>query len=156
LIDINVWLALTWDRHPQHVPASRWYRSIDDAALWFCRFTMLGFLRLLTNRKVMGDSTTTLAGALQLYDRWAEDPRVELAAEPRGAETMFRQAIAPFAHQSATKAVADCYLIGFAEATGAQVVTFDRGLAATARFRQVAATLLEPVEMRKRRGRPLE
>jgi toxin-antitoxin system PIN domain toxin len=152
LIDINVWLALTWDRHPQHVPASRWYGSIDDAALLFCRFTMLGLLRLLTNQKVMGDSTTTLAGALQLYDRWAEDPRVELAAEPRGAETLFRQAIAPFALQTATKAVADCYLIGFAEAAGAHVVTFDRALAATAIFRQVPVALLEPVEMRKRRG----
>jgi predicted nucleic acid-binding protein len=35
LIDINVWLALTWDRHPQHVPASEWYGSIDNAALLF-------------------------------------------------------------------------------------------------------------------------
>jgi toxin-antitoxin system PIN domain toxin len=146
LIDINVWLALTWDQHPQHVPASRWYGSIDDAALLFCRFTMLGFLRVLTNRKVMGDSTTTLAGALCLYDRWLQDPRVELAPEPRGAETLFRQATAPFALQPATKAIADCYLIGFAEAAGARVVTFDRGLAATAQFRQVPVALLEPVD----------
>ena len=144
MIDINVWLALTWDRHPQHVPASRWYASIDDAALLFCRFTMLGFLRLLTNQAVMGDSTTTLAGALQLYDQWTEDPRVELAPEPRGAEVLFRQAMAPFALQPATKAIADCYLVGFAEATGAHVVTFDKGLAATARFRQVPVSLLEP------------
>jgi toxin-antitoxin system PIN domain toxin len=165
LIDINVWLALTWDRHPQHIPASRWYGSLDDAALLFCRFTMLGFLRLLTNRKVMGGSATTLAGALQLYDRWAQDPRVELAPEPRGAETLFRQAMAPFALQPATKAVADCYLIGFAEAAGAQVVTFDRGLAATARFRHVPVALLEPAERAdsvapsttpKRRGRRSE
>ena len=162
MIDINVWLALTWDRHPQHVPASRWFAFIDDAALLFCRFTMLGFLRLLTNQQVMGGSTATLAGALQLYDRWAQDPRVELAPEPRGAETLFRQALAPFALQPATKAVADCYLIGFAEAAGAHVVTFDRALAATAQFRQVPVALLDPVEgaapvvspaTRKRRGR---
>jgi hypothetical protein len=146
LIDINVWLAMTWDKHPQHIPASRWYASIDDAALLFCRLTMLGFLRLLTNRKVMGGSATTLAGALQLYDRWTEDPRVELAPEPRGAETLFRQATAPFALQPATKAIADCYLVGFAEAAVAHVVTFDRGLAATARFRQVPVALLEPAE----------
>ena len=114
---------------------------------------MLGLLRLITNQKVMGDSTTTLAGALQLYDRWAQDPRVELAAEPRGAETLFRQAVAPFALQAATKAVADCYLVGFAEAAGAHVVTFDRGLAAPAQFRQVPVALLEPVEVRKRRER---
>ena len=161
MIDINVWLALTWDRHPQHAPASRWYSSIDDAALLFCRFTMLGFLRLLTNQTVMGDSTTTLAGALQLYDQWTEDPRVELAPEPRGAELLFRQAMAPFALQPATKAIADCYLVGFAEASGAHVVTFDKGLAATARFRQVPVALLDPLgradsvapsTTRKRRG----
>ena len=57
-----------------------------------------------------------------------------LAAEPRGAETLCQQAIAPFALQTAT-AVADCYLIGFAEAADAHVVTFDRGLAATAQLR---------------------
>jgi toxin-antitoxin system PIN domain toxin len=165
LIDINVWLALTWDKHPQHAPASRWYSSVDDDALLFCRFTMLGFLRLLTNQAVMGESTTTLAGALQLYDQWTEDPRVELAPEPRGAEVLFRQAMAPFALQPATKAIADCYLVGFAEAAGAHIVTFDKGLAATARFRQVPVALLAsleradavgPLTTRKRRGRPSE
>lgn len=142
LVDINVWLALTWDQHQQHAPAADWYRSLDDATLLFCRFTMLGFLRLLTNQKVMGDSTTDVAGALQLYDHWMQDPRVELASEPRGAETLFRQAMVPFALQPATKAVADCYLIGFAEAAGAHLVTLDRGMAATAQFRQVPVALL--------------
>jgi len=146
LIDINVWLALTWDQHPQHVPAARWYASVDDSALQFCRFTMLGFLRLLTNRQVMGDSTTTVAGALQIYDNWRQDPRVELAAELRGTEALFRQAIAPHSLQPATKAIADCYLVGFAEAADAHLVTFDRGLAATAQFRQVPVALLEPVD----------
>jgi hypothetical protein len=146
LIDIDVWLALTWDLHPQHIPAFRWYGSVDNASLMFCRFTMPGFLRLLTNRKAMGGSTSTLAGALQLYDRWTQDPRVELVAEPRGAEAFFRQAAAPFAGQPATKAIADCYLAGFAEAAGAHLVTLDRGLAAAAQFRQVPVTLPEAVD----------
>jgi toxin-antitoxin system PIN domain toxin len=162
LIDINVWLALTWDLHPQHASASRWYASIDDSPLLFCRFTMLGLLRLLTNRQVMGASTTTLERALQLYDRWRQDPRVDLAPELRGTEALFRQALAPFSLQPATKAIADCYLVGFAEAAGAHLVTFDRGLAATAQFRQVPVALLEPVDraataalrkMPRRRGR---
>lgn len=144
LIDINVWLALTWDQHPQHAPASRWYESLDDSKLLFCRFAMLGFLRLLTNQQVMGDSTTTLAEALQLYDRWTQDPRVELAAELHGTEALFRHALAPYSLQPATKAIADCYLVGFAEAAGAHLVTFDRGLTATARFRQVPVALLVP------------
>jgi toxin-antitoxin system PIN domain toxin len=162
LIDTNVWLALTWDQHPQHAPASRWYQSLDDSRLLFCRFTMLGFLRLLTNQQVMGDSTTTVADALQLYDRWMEDPRVELAAELRGTEVLFRQAMAPHSLQPATKAIADCYLVGFAESSGAHLVTFDRGLTATARFRQVPVALLAPAKSTapaptsakpKRRGR---
>ena len=70
---------------------------------------------------------------------------MELAPEHRGAETLFRQAVAPFVLQPATKAIVDCYLIGFAEAAGAHVVTFDRGLAATAQFRQITVSLLEPV-----------
>lgn len=142
LIDINVWLAMTWDRHPQHASAARWYDSTDDAAFWFCRFTMLGFLRLLTNPQVMGDSTVSLFSAFELYDQWRQDPRVGLASEPRGMEPLFRQATAPFAKLPATKAIADCYLVAFAEAVGANVVTFDKGMARTARFRQIPVTLL--------------
>jgi toxin-antitoxin system PIN domain toxin len=112
LIDINVWLALTWDQHPQHAPAAKWFSRIENAALLFCRFTMLGFLRLLTNRQVMGGSTVTLAAALELYDRWRSDPRVELAGEPRGTEQRFREALRGHADEPATKAVADCYLVG--------------------------------------------
>jgi predicted nucleic acid-binding protein len=69
---------------------------------------------------------------------------VELASEPRGTEKRFRQALALHAMEPATKAVADCYLAGFAEAAGAHLVTFDRGLAATAVSRQVPVGLLEP------------
>jgi toxin-antitoxin system PIN domain toxin len=144
LIDINVWLALTWDLHPQHAAARRWHESIDDATLLFCRFTMLDFLRLLTNQQVMGDSTVNISGALDLYDQWRRDPRVELTSEPRGTENRFRQALAPHSAAPATKAIADCYLVGFAEATGAQLVTFDKGLSATALARHAPAVLLEP------------
>jgi hypothetical protein len=146
LIDINVWLAMTWGQHPQYASAVRWHDSISDATLLFCRFTQLGFLRLLTNEKVMGGSTATVTSALQLYDRWKQDPRVELAHEPRGTEALFRQAIARFGRLSATKAIADCYLVGFAEASGAHIVTFDRGLAESARRRKVAVTLIHPTK----------
>jgi toxin-antitoxin system PIN domain toxin len=157
LIDVNVWLAMTWELHPQHAPASRWYGSRDDDRFLFCRLTMLGFLRLLTNRQVMGDSTRTLAGALELYDRWTEDPRVELAAEGINAETLVRRAMQHHLHQAATKAIADCYLIGFAESIGAHLVTFDRGMASIAKFRRVPVIVLEPLNRRtsttpKRRG----
>jgi hypothetical protein len=102
----------------------------------------LGLLRLLTNPKVMGNDILHLAGTLEVYDRWLEDPRVELVAEPRATESKFRQSIVPLAPQAATKTIADCYLIGFAEAAGGQLVTFHRGLASAARSCKVPVTLL--------------
>ncbi len=162
LIDINVWLALTWDFHLHHLAAARWYGKSDKSTLLFCRFTMLGLLRLLTNRQVMGDSTVTMAMALEIYDRWREDPRVELATELRGTEGFLRQALEPYSNQAATKAVADCYLVGFAEASGATILTFDKGLAANAAYRQVPVLLLadgkgDPARKKpasRRRARP--
>ena len=145
MIDINVWLALTWDQHPQHVAAAEWFDTIDNALLAFCRFTMLGFLRLLTNRQIMGDSTANVAEAVALYDRWMQDPRVELAPEPRDAEARFRKALALHAAESSTKAIADCYLVGFAGAAAARIVTFDKGLAAMAKSRNIGVELLAPV-----------
>ena len=144
LIDINVWLAMTWDLHPHHDRASRWYVSAGNSALLFCRFTTLGFLRLLTHDKVMGDSTATLSEALKLYDQWIADPRVDLAPEPRQTGKLFREALDPIALRPATKAIGDGYLIGFAVAAGARLVTFDKGLAGMARAQRAPVTLLQP------------
>jgi uncharacterized protein len=137
LVDINTWLAMTWDLHPQHRPASRWFTRLPDSSveLLFCRFTMLGLLRLLTNRSVMGDSVASLRQAFDIYDRWMLDPRVSLATEPRGLEAIFRQTASPHLSMPATKAIADCYLASFAERAGAEIVTFDRGLIAAAKLR---------------------
>jgi len=105
---------------------------------------MLGMLRLLTNQRVMGDDMLSLAEAWDVYDDWRQDPRVDLIPEPPGIEPMFRQATAPFSKVAASNVVADCYLVGFAQAAGARVVTFDKGLARTAQLRKVPVTLLEP------------
>jgi len=106
---------------------------------------MLGLLRLLTNRAVMGDSTITLDGALNVYDQWIRDPRVELAPEPLGIDKQFRQALSPVSGQPATKAIADCYLVGFAAAARAHIVTLDKGLAGMAKRQKVSAALIRPV-----------
>jgi predicted nucleic acid-binding protein len=54
--DVNVWLALTYGRHIHHATAARWLDGLTDASLYFCRFTQLGLLRLLTNEQVMAAS----------------------------------------------------------------------------------------------------
>lgn len=54
--DINVWIALTYQGHIHHLVATDWFDTVDpDSRLFFCRFTQLGLLRLLTSEAVMAD-----------------------------------------------------------------------------------------------------
>jgi len=55
LPDINVCVALASDRHVHHRLARDWFTAIPGAGAAFCRVTQIGFLRLLTNSRVMGE-----------------------------------------------------------------------------------------------------
>ena len=123
--DINVWVALTYDRHVHHARASKWFDGLaPTASLFFCRLTQLGLLRLLSAPVVMGaDGAKSQHEAWRAYDRWLEDERVEFLGEPGGLETEFR-ALTRSA-QAAPKDWADSYLVAFAQASRLTVVTFD-------------------------------
>jgi hypothetical protein len=95
--------------------------------------------------RIVGDSTITLNSALNIYDQWIRDPRVALASEPLEIDKRFRRALSPVSAQPATKAIADCYLFGFAAAAGAHIVTLDKGLAGMAKRQKVSVALIRPV-----------
>jgi toxin-antitoxin system PIN domain toxin len=140
--DLNVWLALSDAGNSRHATVWAWLNRLpEDTRLIFSRYTQLGMLRLLTNPAVMGDQTLTLRRAWAVYDRWLQDPRVEFYPEPRTLEHEFRKAAQPFAAKQASKRVGDCFLLAFAEAAGAQLVTFDRVLHEFARKRGHFAVL---------------
>lgn len=126
--DVNVWLALTYERHAHHSTAKRWFESIDEnARLFFCRITQLGLLRLLTTEAVMGsDEVMSQRAAWQAYDRWLQDDRVSLLPEPPVLEEAFR-AISRL-RRPAPKDWADSYLAAFAQASGLTLITFDQAL----------------------------
>jgi toxin-antitoxin system PIN domain toxin len=125
--DVNVWLALTHSRHVHHSIAAQWLESAGSSSLFFCRFTQLGLLRLLTNPQVMGEETMTQRGAWAAYHRWFEDGRVAFIPEPASAD--FEQVFhsASLRGRPATKLWADAYLAAFARIAGVSLVTFDRG-----------------------------
>ena len=128
-LDVNVWIALSDVEHAHHAVASNWFdRRPNDPTLIFSRFTQLGLLRLLTNTAVMGEETLTLRKAWAVYDRWLQDPRVEFYPEPRNVDAKFREATEPFAGKAGSKWVGDCWLLAYAEATQARLVTFDQAL----------------------------
>lgn len=125
--DINVWIALTYDGHVHHVIARNWFATIDrDARLFFCRFTQLGLLRLLTAAAVMGDDGLNQEEAWTAYDRWLQDGRVDFMDEPAGLESRFRTLTR--LRQAASKDWADSYLAAFAAVSHLTLVTFDRAL----------------------------
>lgn len=132
--DLNVWMALSVSRHAHSAQAWSWLSSVaSDQRILLSRYTQLGILRLLTNSAVMGDKTRTLQEAWAVYDGWLSDPRVEFHAEPRDTDSAFRLTTHPFGAMQATKWVGDCWLLAFAQASGASLVTFDQALHAQAR-----------------------
>ncbi len=81
----------------------------------------------------MGGSVLTVNGAFSIFDRWCEDPRVEMAVESKSLESAFRGAALGFGNRAATKAIMDAYLVGFAGSVNATLVTFDKPLSKSAK-----------------------
>lgn len=127
--DVNVWLALVHEIHPHHKATTEWSKSLDsDAVAYFCRFTQLGLLRLLTNEAAMRADVLTQRQVWETFDVLVADPRNRMIGEPAGIDPAFRQQTN--SKEAATKQWADGYLAAFAETAGIQLLTFDRALAA--------------------------
>lgn len=128
--DINIWIALTLDRHVHHARATRWFESLGGSRrLFFCRFTQLGLLRLLTAEAVMGPGgAVAQTEAWRIYDRWLQDERVSFLTEPPEMDPAFRTLTQ--SAQAAPKDWADSYLVAFARTAQLILVTMDRGIAA--------------------------
>jgi toxin-antitoxin system PIN domain toxin len=128
--DVNVWLALATPAHIHHKDAKRWFESLDEADLLFCRFTQIGLLRLLTTTAVMGRDVLTQREAWQAYDRFLAGG-VRFLEEPPALEDHFRRLTR---HTSSSpKEWADAYLTAFAIAGGLLLATLDKALAAKAK-----------------------
>ena len=126
--DVNVWLAVAYQRHVHHRAAKAWFERLDEnARLCFCRFTRLGLLRLLTADAVMGnDAVLSQAQAWRAYDRLSSDERILFLEEPSAMEATFRA----FSRDTrlAPRDWADSYLGAFAAVAGLRFATFDKAL----------------------------
>ena len=132
LPDINVWVALASDRHVHHGVARDWFTAIGEAGAAFCRVTQMGFLRLLTNSRVMGDDVLNQHQAWIVYERLARDQRVVFALEPPDIEPVWKKLT-----QSAFRVTGlwtDAYIAALALLHNFQVVSFDKGFRKIARL----------------------
>jgi uncharacterized protein len=90
--EVNLWLALTYERHIHLAVGKRWFELLDGGSrLFFCRITQLGLLRLLTREAIMGSAEVmSQGGAWQAYNHWLQDERVSFLPEPAALEDPFR------------------------------------------------------------------
>lgn len=70
--------------------ARKWFDQSGEERFFFCRFTQITVLRLLTTEKVMGTDVTSMIGAWDLWDRVSHDNRISLLSEPPDLEREFR------------------------------------------------------------------
>jgi uncharacterized protein len=130
--DLNVWVALTLRTHEHHAAAWKWYQELPKTTdLVFCRFTQLGFLRLMTTESVVGEYVLSQRQAWAAYDSWIVDSECLFEDEPFGLEVEFR-ALSDRSRPH-PREWADSYLAAFAAAKSMELVTFDKALAARAK-----------------------
>lgn len=125
LVDVNVWLAAAWGRHVHHDAARRWVNHEEDD-MAFCRVTELAFLRLVTNRAVTGADALTRRQAWDMLLTLQADPRIKFVAEPRGLAPLWIAFSKRDDHSHLLWT--DDYLAAFAQAAGAELVTFDAAM----------------------------
>lgn len=127
LPDVNVWIAIAVADHEHHQEAANWLATTANDSLAFCRITQMGFLRLLTNARVMGPDRFSPQSAWQLFDRLCRETGAAVSDEPGDFETAWRQDTA--ARVAGPNAWTDAYIAAFAQTRGFRVVTFDQAMA---------------------------
>jgi toxin-antitoxin system PIN domain toxin len=139
LLDVNVWLALAVEGHPQHKAALEAWGQLTRPC--FCRLTQLGFLRLLCNGHVMGGAVLEPETAWAAYEQLADGGVVEFAEEPAGLDGRLKH----LAERAKTSRDfwTDAYLAAFARCAGLRLVSFDSGFA---RHKDLACLILEPLQ----------
>jgi hypothetical protein len=127
LPDVNVWIAFAWAGHVHHDIAKTWFASLDRGEAAFCRITQMGFLRVITNARVMGNEALSQRNAWAIYEELSRDRRVTFTLEPSEVEPLWKRYTQGLF--TGTNVWTDTYLAAVASVQGMQFVSFDRGLA---------------------------
>jgi uncharacterized protein len=122
LLDINVWLALVDQRHVHHSLAYDYWQRNQSRKAAFCRVTMLGFLRLVTNAKVVQRPKSSTE-AWALYQEFMTLPYVTFLTEPIAIDNQLLTLTSP--PQFSPHLWTDAYLAAFAIASGCRIVSLD-------------------------------
>src|SRR5438132_13373962 len=121
-LDANVWLALIWSRHVHSETAQLWFEQAGEEQFFFCRFTQVTVLRLLTTDQVMGKDARTMSEAWSLWDRIWADTRIVFLPEPDDIERECRSR--SVLSSRSPKAWADADRVAFAAYARPNLISF--------------------------------
>ena len=125
LLDVNMLVALAWPTHVHHAEAVNWFSDHLPASWATASVTQAGFVRVSSNRKVLGDARSPAEAAAVLralteldgHELWTDD--LDLVRVPGMA----------FDSLSGYRQVTDAHLLALARRHGGRLVTFDRAIA---------------------------
>lgn len=129
LADVNVLVALIWERHLHHAAARRWFAELVDrpgGRLATCAATQIGFVRVSSNPVVLDDAVS-VREATAVLSALVEHPAHRFVPDEAG---YVGNPLVPHDRLVGHRQVTDAHLIGVARASGVVVATFDRGMAA--------------------------
>lgn len=128
LLDVNVWVALSLAAHPFHAAAMQYWQTAceERTPLWFCRSTMMGLVRLLSQPRMAGNNAIPLSQAMALYRQWVATPEVALLPDSPGVEDAIEQILLSRGEPQPTRLWTDICLAATAQSAGLRMVTFDR------------------------------
>lgn len=129
LLDVNIWLALTFSSHPAQKQAQELYQAATSATpICFCRSTQQSYLRLITNQTIWqgyGSKPIHTAKALELLGELMAQPEVEFLDEPDGVWNVWRDLALLDKHKASPKMWMDAYLAAFAMCGRISLATLD-------------------------------
>lgn len=130
LLDLNAWLALFLEGHGQHSIARQWYETetLAPGDLCFCRSTEIGFLRLLSQQRVMracGLDAFTNEEAVGFLSQVLRDEAIGIVGEVAGTRALWLALSR--SGQASPKIWMDAYLAALTITQDMELVTFDQG-----------------------------
>jgi uncharacterized protein len=130
LLDVNALIALAWDSHVHHARMRAWFAENSSSGWATCPLTESGFVRVSSNPKVLPvavgiDAARAVLSALRAHDahRFLID---DVSLSDSDVPTIA-------GHQQVT----DAHLLTLAWRRGVRLVTFDAGVLALGKDRDV-------------------
>ncbi len=125
LADVNLLVALIWERHVHHAAARQWYWALPAAGWATCSATQTGFVRVSANSAAVGE-VISVGAATALLAALVAQPSHHFLADDRG---FVDNPLVPHERLVGHRQVTDAHLIGIARRHGVAVATLDRAMA---------------------------